>query len=340
MLSTVVLVITYLILLLVWFALWAVFLRLGLRWAKIEGITSRRILRVTTLVFAIQVLSNVGAGVLAWRIAPQIVWAALVPLVTGLLVPWWVIAHAFQTRLRRSFQAWVPTLAAGVATALVSLVLVRPFLVETFSIPTNTMAPTLLGNHLKGTCPDCGRPSVAALPISVLPSLSGRPQLMICENFHVLQGMVGSRVFPGDRFLVAKYLRPWRWDLIVFRNPHEPSEQYVKRLVGLPGEEILIQDGAVWANGTKQTPPDSIRNIRYLSEFPNARGKVWGSVNHPAPLGADEYFVLGDFSANSEDSRFWSEGAPGHPSFAVPRSHLRGVVTHICWPPQRWRILR
>jgi hypothetical protein len=63
-------------------------------------------------------------------------------------------------------------------------------------------------------------------------------------------------------------------------------------------------------------------------------------VDHSARLGEDEYFVLGDFSAMSKDSRLWGEGAPGHHPFAVPESHLRGVVTHIYWPPDRWRILR
>jgi hypothetical protein len=36
----------------------------------------------------------------------------------------------------------------------------------------------------------------------------------------------------------------------------------------------------------------------------------------------------------------WLEGAPGHPPYAVPESYLHGVVTHVYWPPQRWRILR
>jgi hypothetical protein len=65
-----------------------------------------------------------------------------------------------------------------------------------------------------------------------------------------------------------------------------------------------------------------------------------GTKDRPAVLADDEYFVLGDFSAQSSDSRWWYEGAPGHNPYAVPRSHVRGVVTHIYWPPQRWRVLR
>ena len=63
-------------------------------------------------------------------------------------------------------------------------------------------------------------------------------------------------------------------------------------------------------------------------------------LSRPAKLGDDEYFVLGDFSPQAKDSRLWREGAPGHTPYAVPASHIRGVVTHIYWPPKRWRILR
>ena len=112
------------------------------------------------------------------------------------------------------------------------------------------------------------------------------------------------------------------------------------RLVGLPGEKIHIEGRAVWANGRKLTPPDALRGIEYVSQSPGWHSELWGSVDRPAMLGQDEYFVLGDFSAQSADSRLWEQGASGHNPFAVPESHLRGIVTHIYWPPQRCRILR
>lgn len=112
------------------------------------------------------------------------------------------------------------------------------------------------------------------------------------------------------------------------------------RLVGLPGEAIQIEGGAVWANGKELTPPDSLRGIEYLSELPGTYTDLWGSKDNRALLGDDEYFVLGDFSAQSKDSRLWKAGAPGHSPFAAPAPHIYGVVTHIYWPPQRWRVLR
>ncbi len=139
---------------------------------------------------------------------------------------------------------------------------------------------------------------------------------------------------------MAKFMRPRRWDLVVFRKPQDPSILHVERLVGLPGEEIHMDDGAVWANGRRLRPPESIRDIRYPSELPNWPREVWGTVDRPAKLAADEYSVLGDFSTQSENSRFWRQGAPGHSPFAVPESHLYGVVTHIYRPPHRWRLFR
>ena len=164
---------------------------------------------------------------------------------------------------------------------------------------------------------------------------------MICGNFHVDQvSELPQDVFPPDRFLVAKFLAPKRWDLVVFQYPENPSTRYVKRLVGLPGETIHIEDGAVWVNGTKLEPPPSLHGIEYLSELPDFRGELWGSKERPAALEKDEYFVLGDFSAQSNDSRLWKHSPTGKHPFAVPESHLRGVVTHVYWPPQRWRIFR
>jgi signal peptidase I len=164
-----------------------------------------------------------------------------------------------------------------------------------------------------------------------------RPKLLICEDFHVTNSVeVDEQVLAADRFLVAKFLPIRRWDLVVFRPPHDPANVYVMRLVGMPGEEIEIINGSVWVNGRKLTPPTSLMGIEYAIEMEGEFRAVWGSPQRPAQLGLDEYFVLGDFSRRARDSRMWEQGAPGHNPFAVPASHLVGVVTHTYWPPARW----
>ena len=144
----------------------------------------------------------------------------------------------------------------------------------------------------------------------------------------------------GDRILVSKLIEPKRWDLMVFRYPEDPSVNYVKRLVGLPGEKLAIRDGAIWINDEKMEPPASVAGIRYSPTI-EWNGQVHsGPGSEPVELGRDEYFVLGDFVEQSSDSRFWQRGAPGHPPYAVPESHIVGVVVNIYWPINRWTSFR
>lgn len=339
MLSTIVVVALFLGLIILSLVLWVAFLRLGLRWAKVADVTPRRIAVATGIVLAIQLVLTVIFRLLSPTSVTQAIFLILLELTNAVVVPCLIIMCVFRTSLFRSLQAWLPTLLTSVAMILVVFLVSRPFLYEAFVSPTNAMAPTLLGNHRRGVCPECGWPSFCSpVDARVAPP---EPPLMICENFHISESsLVDDQVFSADRFLVAKFLAPQRWDIVVFRYPEDPSTLYGMRLVGLPGETIQIKGGAVWANGKKLTPPDSLRGIEYLSELPDPYTNLWGSNHRPALLGDDEYFVLGDFSAQSKDSRLWEQGGTGHSPFAVPASHLYGVVTHIYWPPQRWRILR
>jgi signal peptidase I len=338
MLATVIVVAVFLGLAVLQVILWAVFLRLGLRWARIPGVTTRRIVIATASVIAIQLALYVPFRLFAPTSDAQAILIGIVELAAAVLVPCLIIMQVFRARFFRSLQAWLPTLLPSVAMVLVVFLVLRPFVCEAFVSSANAMAPTLLGNHWRGRCHDCGQPNFCS-PVDAWYGRLETPR-MICGNFHVNQVPdVTQLTFPPDRFLVAKFLTPKRWDVIVFQYPEDPSTLYVMRLVGLPGETIHIEGGVVWANGKELEPPDSLRGIEYLSELPDRPSSVWGSRDRPAVLGVDEYFVLGDFSPQSRDSRLWEQGAPGHNPFAVPDSHIRGVVTHIYWPPQRWRIL-
>lgn len=103
---------------------------------------------------------------------------------------------------------------------------------------------------------------------------------------------VGDRVF-GNR-LAYLFSDPERGDIIIFKFPDDESKLYIKRIVGMPGETVVIIDGAVYING-QETPLDE----PYLNEPPI------GSYG-PYQVPEDCYFVMGDNRNNSLDSRFWN----------------------------------
>jgi signal peptidase I len=315
--------------------IWLLLLRLGLYWAKIPRGPWWKPLAVT-------VLSVISPVLLVFFFAlPKSNSIFLIALgvrgVVYILVPCLVIMFLYQVRFVKAMQAWVPTvIPMGILTILAAFV-IRPYLFEGFSAPTNAMAPTIVGKHWEAVCEKCGS-TCYCTPMEE-PMHGDESPLMICERFHVTRPRDhDEHVYSSDRFLVAKFYEPRRWDLIVFDLHTDPYVKYVKRLVGLPGEVITIHDSQVYADGTALTPPDSLRGIQYVTDV--GLGEAWGSPENPVVLGEDEYFVLGDFSQRSSDSRFWHKGAPGHPPYAVPKSYIRGVVINIYWPRTRWRTFR
>ncbi len=139
----------------------------------------------------------------------------------------------------------------------------RGFVVEAFVIPTGSMAPTLMGAHIRVRNPDSGY----SWPIEPWNAPQGAPsgvynatQGPITVN-DPMTGQLQTRsslpLMSGDRILVLKYLYsimdPHRFDVIVFKNPENPTENYIKRLIGLPGEEIALVDGDVFVR-TGGTP--------------------------------------------------------------------------------------
>lgn len=131
---------------------------------------------------------------------------------------------------------------------LVGILFTRTFLAEAYIVPTGSMAPTLLGIHQSYTCPNCRHRFALGMDES---GYSGHPVCPNCgfENWGDAPGVLGS----GDRLLVQKYLfdliPPRRWESVVFQNPSNPSEAYVKRVVGLPGESVLIRGGDIYIDG-------------------------------------------------------------------------------------------
>jgi signal peptidase I len=321
------------------FSAW--FLRLGARWVGASSLGFMRAVLTVLLMGAaglvVRVLVLYGAGMASQGHPESYGYSApIVALVLGLVATWGVAQRGLRTSLSKAILAWLPTLLAWVITSAVALAVVRPFLLEAYVTPTNSMAPTILGRHVVGTCPSCGATTYASA--ATLADRSPTEELGICDSCLRASTVAATdgRVFSGDRLICAKFLRPRRWDLIVFRYPEDTSVTYLMRVVGLPGEQVAIKDGDVWVEGTRARKPAEISRLAYVARPLADESATWG----PVQLGRGEYFVLGDFSLRSKDSRVWETGAPGHPPYAVPKSHVIGVVTHIYWPLWRWRIFR
>ncbi len=319
----------------------AFFLKIAARWAKIPGIGYGFALLTFLLTFLPTIAITVLAPLIPNLDALSPLTLALAELALDLFLTSALIAAMFKTTLARAFLAWLPTLIPGAVALLLMLFVIRPYICEGFLIPSNSMAPTMIGFRSEIPCPQCGAPAIVSW-FDDQPPTPRRPQTSICTKArHVFQAdRPGPRKLPGDRILVNKLIRPQRWDAIAFRFPEQPSVIHLQRIVGLPNEQVIIRDGSVWINGQRQAPPPSCGRLNYGTELPPGSAVKWGTEKRPAQLGPDEYFVLGDFSEMALDSRMWTRGAQGHHPYAVPASHINGVATHIYWPISRWRIFR
>jgi signal peptidase I len=315
----------------------------GLKWTGVANVSMAKALGLW-LVFLLASLAAsllVGAVFFAISFIPSDLWLDVAGFALHFVVTCVVIAFVYKVRFLRAFIATIPYAVAPWLMALVAVYGIRPFVYEAFSIPTNAMAPTILGDHWEAPCPRCGAPAYGSPLEPGMPApSSGFTAICSKEMRSVFVSKLPKEKHEGDRILVCKLITPKRWDLMVFRYPEDPSVNYVKRLVGLPGEKLAIRDGAIWINDKKMEPPTSIAGIRYSPTI-EWNGQVHsGAGSQPVELGADEYFVLGDFVEQSSDSRFWQRGAPGHPPYAVPESHIVGVVINIYWPISRWTSFR
>jgi signal peptidase I len=318
-------------------------LRWGLQWANVARVSWLKALGLIILFGLVGGLTLV----LVCIVFPPVVRVINGPTGTFVLFAYSiavasvVVASLYRLRLGQSIKAVIPYFAMSALLTAIAVFLIRPFAYEAFLIPTNSMAPTLLGEHLTATCPQCGAPAYGSPPSPYSVSRTDETQ-MICSkelrSFWIANPP--AQISGGDRLLVSKLIQPKRWDLIVFATPEDPSVKYVKRLVGLPGEKLAIHDGAIWINDEKMVPPDSIRGIRYVATIDAHGVTMSGAGSFPVELGADEYFVLGDFVDAAYDSRFWKKGAPNHPPYALPASHIDGVVVNVYWPPSRWKGFR
>ncbi len=123
----------------------------------------------------------------------------------------------------------------------------------------------------------------------------------------------------GEFVIVNKlsYLfgEPTTGDVIVFHFPRDPDQEYIKRIIGLPGDRVEINNGEVYVN-------DQLLDEDYIAASP-VYEDTW-------EVPGDSLFVLGDNRNNSSDSHNWG---------TVPMEYVIGKATFVYWPPTEWGIL-
>ena len=210
---------------------------------------------------------------------------------------------------------WTKTLAA----AFVLFLLIRTFGVEAFKIPTGSMEHTLrIGDFLL-----------------------------------VDKAVYGAEI-PGTSLHLPSFQEPRRGDVIVFNPPHDPEKNYVKRLVGEPGDTLEMRDKVLRLNGVSIEEPYA----RYVDRQGDAvhPGMSW-QANHliastrrgthpsrdnwgPLIVPPRAYFVLGDNRDNSEDSRYWGfvdrDAIRGRPWFVYYSFDPTAVVPLPWLEAVRW----
>ena len=146
----------------------------------------------------------------------------------------------------------------------------------------------------------------------------------VVQAFWIPSGSMVPTLLPGDRVLVAKFWywfqEPKRGQIMVFKYPVDPQRDFVKRIVGLPGDVIEVRDGVVIVNGTSLSEP----YVRNRDMFTLTESTVFPKIPFTVPK--DSFFVMGDNRPNSQDSRFWG---------FVPKQNIRGPVFFRYWPLNR-----
>ncbi len=175
----------------------------------------------------------------------------------------------------------------SIVIAVILALFVRTFVVQAFKIPSGSMEDNLLiGDHL----------------------------------------LVNKFIFGGAPTAVERALLPvrdiHRGDVIVFKFPKEPDRDFIKRVIGLPGETIELKNKKVHVNGRPLEEP----YVHFLTPPSNDYQEVtsydlrerFGPVTVPA----DHFFVMGDNRDNSQDSRYWG---------FLPRHYVKGKALLIYW---------
>lgn len=157
-----------------------------------------------------------------------------------------------------------------------------------------------------------------------IPSGSMIPTFQVGDRIFVNKFLYGARI-PFTDVRLPAIRQPRRGDIIVFRSPEDGKKDFVKRLIATEGETVEIRDGKIYADNKTVEEPVSIKNVHYYNSGD------YGARSQVMKVPKDSYYVLGDNSASSRDSRYWG---------FVPKKNLIGKVIVIYWPMHRMRAVK
>ena len=189
------------------------------------------------------------------------------------------------TRIKSVVREWIESIVVAFILAMI----IRTFVVQAFKIPTGSMRPTLMEGDL-----------------------------ILVNKF-----IYGAKV-PFTDLRLPEVMQLKRGDVVVFIYPEDSKKDFIKRLVGLPGEAVEIRNGTIFINDKPLLGPVFSQRYYYnRGDFAVEGQKII--------VPADSYFVLGDNSASSKDGRYWG---------FVPGKNILGKAILIYWPPQRIRMIK
>jgi len=173
--------------------------------------------------------------------------------------------------------------AEALAVAFLLALFIRTFLVQAFKIPSGSMLETLqIGDHI----------------------------LVNKLRYGIRMPIMGKRV--------VSFTDPRRGDIIVFVYPVDPSKDFIKRVIGEPGDTVEVKHKQVYVNGQKVEDPWG-----HFVEGPGENSRLSPRDNFgPVTVPSDQVFVMGDNRDRSYDSRFWG---------FVPLDDVRGKAFVIYW---------
>ena len=177
--------------------------------------------------------------------------------------------------------------------ALILALLIRTFVIQAFKIPSESMVPTLqIGDHL-----------------------------FVCKfSYGIKIPFIDKTIF--------KWNSPKRGEIIVFRYPEDPKRDFIKRVIGLPGENFQVVNKEIYINGTHLIEPYKIHNDFYPSAAQFSPRDNW---ERSKLILSHKVFVMGDNRDSSLDSRFWGQ---------LDTNMIKGKALFIYWPPWRMGLIK